>query len=124
MGIRESLLNTITSVGNGDFIRIVTSAGASSKATLANVFKSFESGLGAKSNLTSSDYIRVVGSDNVSYKQPLTALGSGMLPYIQYRASVDANDFQTSGVYYLALDCTNMPAAYMFLAQFKPLSAT
>lgn len=79
MGIRESLLNTITSVGNGDFIRIVTSAGASSKATLANVFKSFESGLGAKSNLGTSDYIRVVGSDNVSYKQGVasvkTALG-------------------------------------------------
>lgn len=69
MGIRESLLNTITSVGNGDFIRIVTSAGASSKATLQNVIKSFETGLSAKTSLTTSDYIRVVGSDNVSYKQ-------------------------------------------------------
>ena len=69
MGIRESLLNTITSVGNSDFVRIVTSTGASSKATVANVFKSFESGMGAKSSLTTSDYIRVVGTDNVSYKQ-------------------------------------------------------
>lgn len=69
MGIRESLLNTITSVSNGDFIRVVTSAGASSKATLANVIKSFETGLGAKSSLTTSDYIRVVGSDDVLYKQ-------------------------------------------------------
>ena len=72
MGIRESLLNTITSVGNGDFIRIVTSAGASSKATLQNVIKSFETGLGAKSSLTTSDYIRVVGSDNNLYKQSLS----------------------------------------------------
>ena len=79
----------------------------------------YEQNLGQKSSLTSSDYIRVVGSDNVSYKQPLTALGSGMLPYIQYRASVDANDFQTSGVYYLASDCTNMPAAFMFLAVYR-----
>lgn len=69
MGIRESLLNTITSVGSSDFVRIVTSAGASSKATLQNVIKSFETGLGAKSSLTTSDYIRVVGSDNASYKQ-------------------------------------------------------
>lgn len=81
MGIRESLLNTITSVSNGDFIRVVTSAGASSKATLQNVMKSFETGLGAKSSLTTSDYIRVVGSDDVSYKQSVsnvrTALGIG-----------------------------------------------
>ena len=69
MGIRESLLNTISSVSGSDFVRIVTAAGASSKATVANLFKSFESGLGAKSTLTTSDYVRVVGSDNASYKQ-------------------------------------------------------
>ena len=69
MGVRESLLNTITSVADSDFVRIVTSAGASSKATVRNLFKGFESNLGAKSSLTTSDYIRVVGTDNVSYKQ-------------------------------------------------------
>ena len=69
MGIRESLLNTITSVADSDFVRIVTSAGASSKATVQNLFKGFESNLGAKSSLTTSDYIRVVGSDNEAYKQ-------------------------------------------------------
>lgn len=74
MGIRESLLNTITSVGNSDFVRIVTSAGASSKATLQNVIKSFETGLGAKSSLTTSDYIRVVGSDNNLYKQSVSSV--------------------------------------------------
>lgn len=86
MGIRESLLNTITSVGNGDFVRIVTSAGASSKATVANLFKSFESGLSAKSSLTTSDYIRVVGSDNVSYKQSLTSVNNAL----PVKAEVDA----------------------------------
>jgi hypothetical protein len=69
MGVRESLLNTISSVGSSDFVRIVTAAGASSKATVANLFKSFESGLGVKSSLGTGDYIRVVGSDNASYKQ-------------------------------------------------------
>lgn len=74
MGIRESLLNTITSVADSDFVRIVTSAGASSKATVQNLFKSFEAGLGAKSSLTTSDYIRVVGSDDVAYKQSLSSI--------------------------------------------------
>lgn len=72
MGIRESLLNTITSVADSDFVRIVTSAGASSKATVRNLFKGFESNLGAKSSLTTSDYIRVVGSDNEAYKQSVS----------------------------------------------------
>lgn len=79
----------------------------------------YEQNLGQKSSLTTTDFIRVVGSDNVSYKQPLTALGSGMLPYLQYKSSVDANDFQTPGVYYLTSNCTNMPAGYMFLAIYR-----
>ena len=78
MGIRESLLNTITSVGNSDFVRIVTSAGASSKATVRNLFKGFESNLGAKSSLTDSDYIRVVGSDNEAYKQSISSMKTAM----------------------------------------------
>ena len=78
MAIRESLLNTITSVASSDFVRLVTSAGESSKATVANLFKSFESGLGSKSSLTTSDYIRVVGSDNVSYKQLVSSVMTAM----------------------------------------------
>lgn len=78
MAIRESLLNTITSVASSDFVRLVTSAGESSKATVANLFKSFESGLGAKSSLTTSDYIRVVGSDNNQYKQSLSSVKTAM----------------------------------------------
>ena len=93
MGIRESLLNTITSVGNGDFIRIVTSAGASSKATLANVFKSFESGLGAKSNFGTSDYIRVVGSDNNSYKQSLNNVANTFEKSLAQKSSLTTSDF-------------------------------
>lgn len=78
MAIRESLLNTITSVASSDFVRLVTSAGESSKATVANLFKSFETGLGAKTSLTTSDYIRVVGSDNNLYKQSVSSVKSDM----------------------------------------------
>ena len=101
MGIRESLLNTITSVSNGDFIRIVTAAGASSKATLANVMKSFETGLGSKSSLTTSDYIRVVGSDNVCYKQLISALMEvmGTLTYKRTLTSSDDCNTLEQGVY-------------------------
>lgn len=37
MSIKESALNTITALTNSDFIRMVTSAGASRKATLQNI---------------------------------------------------------------------------------------
>lgn len=121
MGIRESLLNTITSAGNSDFVRIVTSAGASSKATVANLFKSFESGLGAKSSLTNSDYIRVVGSDNNLYKQSvssvksalgITALEDRTKAYLYEQSSGDfltwvQNTFTNNGEYYVIYATTN-----------------
>ena len=84
MGIRESLLNTITSVADSDFVRIVTSAGASSKATVRNLFKGFESNLGAKSSLTNSDYIRVVGSDNEAYKQSMSSVSEIVRTNLNY----------------------------------------
>lgn len=37
MGIRESALNTIASLANGDFVRMVTAAGASRKASLQTI---------------------------------------------------------------------------------------
>lgn len=37
MGIRESALNTIASLANGDFVRMVTAAGASRKASLQSI---------------------------------------------------------------------------------------
>lgn len=37
MSIKESALNTITALTNSDFIRMVTSAGASRKATLQSI---------------------------------------------------------------------------------------
>ena len=37
MGIRESALNTITALTNSDFVRMVTAAGASRKASLQSI---------------------------------------------------------------------------------------
>lgn len=112
MGIRESLLNTITSVSNSDFVRIVTSAGASSKATVQNLFKSFETGLGAKSSLTTSDYVRVVGSDDVAYKQSveafLVALGINASARTLLTSSDDLNNVTSIGYYYTS--GTSLPA--------------
>ena len=117
MGIRESLLNTITSVGNGDFIRIVTSAGASSKATVANLFKSFESGLGAKTSLTTSDYIRVVGSDNNAYKQSVSSVISSLgidklTGQLASSFSGDANTLTSTGQWQVGnpSNVTNLPS--------------
>ena len=109
MGIRESLLNTITSVGNSDFVRIVTSAGASSKATVANLFKSFESGLSSKSSLTTSDYIRVVGSDNNSYKQSVSSVADAILPLLKKTvpSGTDTSSITEIGDYYSTW--TNIP---------------
>lgn len=39
MAIRESVLNTINSIATSDFVRAVTSAGASSKVTVSNLAK-------------------------------------------------------------------------------------
>ena len=39
MAVRESLLNTINSIATSDFVRAVTSAGASSKVTVSNLAK-------------------------------------------------------------------------------------
>lgn len=111
MGVRESLLNTITSVADSDFVRIVTSAGASSKATLQNVIKSFETGLGAKSSLTTSDYVRVVGSDNNSYKQSLSDIANAVGEFnTTVQLLTDCNDaVDPSKIYYANGSTANRP---------------
>jgi hypothetical protein len=111
MAIRESLLNTITSVASSDFVRLVTSAGESSKATVANLFKSFESGLSAKSSLTTSDYIRVVGSDNACYKQLVSDVADLMLTRFGKTATYtgDLNTLNTNGYWYCSSGASNLP---------------
>ena len=41
---------------------------------MADVVDVYEQNLGQKSSLTTSDYIRVVGSDNASYKQGMQSV--------------------------------------------------
>ena len=62
----------------------------------------YEKDLGQKTSLTTSDFIRVVGSDNVSYKQALTSVLDTFntnLPIRQLSASSFANlDTQLSAI--------------------------
>lgn len=62
----------------------------------------YEQNLGQKSSLTTSDYIRVVGSDNVSYKQLVSAVADTIVPTTA--KLVSENTFVTSlstyGLYY------------------------
>ena len=57
----------------------------------------YEQNLGQKSSLTTSDYIRVVGSDNVSYKQPLgDVLYAGGVRYKEFATGTAFSDFADS----------------------------
>lgn len=67
----------------------------------------YEQNLAQKSSLTKSDYIRVVGSDNVSYKQILTAVAKTITDYelnsadsaVNLVSGDDLNNFKTAGTY-------------------------
>lgn len=63
----------------------------------------YEQNLAQKSSLTTSDFIRVVGSDNVSYKQQLSNVLSAMriTPYtnITTLGTTDLNTWMLSGIY-------------------------
>lgn len=59
----------------------------------------YEQNLGQKSSLTTSDYVRIVGTDNVSYKQKISSLSAVILPNV---TSSDAGKFlrvNTSGLW-------------------------
>lgn len=55
----------------------------------------YEQNLGAKSSLTPSDYIRVVGSDNVSYKQGVPSVLAGMGLSLYYSDTNSTSDGST-----------------------------
>ena len=52
----------------------------------------YEKDLGSKGTLTSSDFIRVVGSDNVSYKQPMNTLPSALDGTLSTAQSASGSD--------------------------------
>ena len=63
----------------------------------------YEKDLAQKSSLTTSDFIRIVGSDNVSYKQQLSNVMNAMriTPYtdITTLGTADLNTWRLSGIY-------------------------
>ncbi len=70
----------------------------------------YEKDLGQKSSLTSSDYIRVVGTDNVSYKNPASSLintlnlptkSSFSIRSITWAYTIDANSSTNTNLYTL-----------------------
>lgn len=69
----------------------------------------YEKDLGQKSSLTTSDYIRVVGSDNVSYKQDMTSVLAlnGTFYDITWHGGVDLNTMTQTGIYWLSNNLTN-----------------
>ena len=81
----------------------------------------YEKDLGQKSSLTASDFIRVVGSDNVSYKQRFDAVmndvpytTNGKLKYIS-----DIDDFNhITNEWVLTRSTTNAPVASTYFYVF------
>lgn len=72
------------------------------KSYIPIAVKAFESGLGAKSSLSDSDYIRVVGSDNNAYKQSVNSVISSwgidkLTGQLASSFSGDANTLTSTG---------------------------
>lgn len=62
----------------------------------------YEKDLGQKSSLTTSDFIRVVGSDNVSYKQPVPSILASMGLSLYYTDTNSTSDGSTDDARYTA----------------------
>lgn len=83
----------------------------------------YEQNLTQKSSLTTTDYIRVVGTDNVSYKQRVASVANTMTGTqgTVLTSGTDLNTLTTFGIYYYhspVSDLTNAPSnagSYMML---------
>lgn len=90
MAIKESALSLITSIAQGDWVRAVTSAGASRRVTVANL---------AKAIVESYTGSSLAGSSQ-SVKSAIDALNSKWDTSLDSRTSgFDMNDFTTAGFY-------------------------
>ena len=71
----------------------------------------YEKDLAQKSSLTTSDFIRIVGSDNVSYKQLVTSVLAlnGTFYDDAWKANADLNNIKANGVYWISSSPTNAP---------------
>lgn len=91
MSIKESALTAITAISNSDFVRAVTSAGASRRITVANLAKQIVEGYAGSSLAGSSQSVKsAIDSLNSNWHKVITT-------------GQDLNDLTDIGVY----DCAN-----------------
>lgn len=79
----------------------------------------YEKDLAQKTSLTTSDYIRVVGSDNVSYKQPINSVGdiTKKRVFLMSSGNITAStidSYTTDGIYqgFMSLGAPFSPASW------------
>lgn len=86
----------------------------------------YEKDLAQKSSLTTSDFIRVVGSDNVSYKQAVTAVANTIGAYYSTPILLtDCNDAtDPSKVYYANGSTANRPSNAWFFIKCEAKSGS
>ena len=107
MAIKESALSLITSIAQGDWVRAVTSAGASRRVTVANLAKAIvESYTG--SSLAGSNQSVKSALDLLNSKMPVIMGGS------QVTVTDTANGFVDTGI---------SSAEYVILAAYTLLNA-
>ena len=110
---KEKNLTAVTSVAAADFARVVTSAGASVKATFANV---------AKYIIETYNGSTVAGSAQ-SVKSALDSLNSNCLKLYRQRTSDNegnlANMFQTAGLYLWVMKYSADTSAYYIGFAYK-----
>ena len=102
MSIKESALSAITSIAQSDFIRTVTSLGASRNVTVANL---------AKAIVESYTGSTLAGS-NQSVKAALDSLNSKIGTVTTLTANDDLNSLVSTGMYYHKTERpSNIPVA-------------
>lgn len=86
---KEKNLTNVTSVAAADFVRVVTSAGASVKGTMENF---------AKSLLTTAFSGLSLGGSQQSVKDALDSLNSNMASFAGWRTGGSFNDYRRTGM--------------------------
>ena len=92
MSIKESALTAITAISNSDFVRAVTSVGASRRITVANLAKQIVEGYAGSSLAGSSQSVKSA-IDSLNSKLSFSTLAK--------RVTIDANNNQGDSVSFL-----------------------
>ena len=85
----------------------------------------YEKDLAQKSSLTASDFIRVVGEDNVSYKQGMQSVSDRVIMLASKTGSGDANNLTTAGMYWCnGASVSNLPNSNYFRVRVEVYGGT